>query len=290
MRVTGYEKYRLTQSYLTDIQGQAAKKAQQISTGKHFFKVSDDPVRVNRAMMIDASDNRVDQYQRNIGDAKGLLEFIDTTYGKAVTTLQQVNETALRAANGTYTQQDKDVMADSIDVMIQQMVGFANATFLDRHVFGGEVTDVEPLTYDGTTVSYNGNAQTMSIAISNKTDVQVSQTADTVFMPLINELITLRDAIRSGNHADIQTSMGATEALTNQFVDTRSRVGVQLESIERMNEAYEQTKVDLAEKRKTVEDVDLSEVITEYTYLQTRYQASIQAQLKMMQNTILNYM
>lgn len=290
MRVTGFEKYRLTQYYLTDIQSQAAKKAQQISTGKHFFKVSDDPVRVNRSMMVDSSENRILQFQSNISDAKGLLEFIDANYGKAVTNIQQIQETALRAANGTYTQQDKDVMADSIEQMIQQIVGYANSKFLDRHVFSGEMTDTQSLTYTGAAVTYNGNANAMQVSISNQMDIQVSQTADTVFVPLINELINLRDQIRAGNHAGIESSMMATEVLANNFIDNRSRVGVQLEAIDLMNEAYEQTKVDLAEKRKTVEDVDLSEVVTEYTYLQTRYQASIQAQLKMMQNSILDYM
>jgi flagellar hook-associated protein 3 FlgL len=290
MRVSGFEKYRLTQYFLSDIQSQAAKKSQQISTGKHFFKVSDDPVRVNRSMMVDASENRIIQFQSNIQDAKGLLEFIDTNYGKTVANVQQIQETALRAANGTYTQQDRDVMADSIEQMIQQIVGYANSSFMDRHVFSGEMTDTTPLTYTGAAVTYNGNAATMKISISNQMEMDVSQTADTVYAPLITELINLRDQIQAGNHAGIEASMVATESLANEFVDNRSRVGVQLESIDFMNEAYEQTKIDLAEKRKSVEDVDLAEVVTDYTYLQNRYQASIQAQLKMMQNTILNYL
>lgn len=290
MRVSGFEKYWLTQHHLTDIQSQASKKSQQISTGKHFFKVSDDPVRVNRSMLVDASLNRIQQYQSNVSDAKGLLEFMDTNFGKSVAAISEIQETALRAANGTYTQQDKNVMADSIEQMIRQVVGFANARYMDRYVFSGEMTDTEPVTYSGTAAVYNGSGNEMSIAVSNQTNVTVSGRADNAFVPLITEFINLRDQIRLGNHPGIMASMVAAKTLADDFTDARSRVGVQLESVELINDAYEQTKVDLAEKKKTVEDVDLAEVITEYTYLQTRYQASIQAQLKMMQNTILAYL
>lgn len=290
MRVSGYEQFQLNQYHLDQIQGQMSMKSQQISTGKAFFNVSDDPVKVDSSMLIGVTENKVNQFQSNITDAKGLLQFIDTNFGNTVTSMQQAQQDALRAANGSYSQTDKDQVADEIEQTIQQVVGYANSKYLNRYVFSGEKTDTQPITYNGTTVTYNGNSNKMKVNVSDQISADVSQDGGSVFVPMLTELINLRDQLRTGTDASITTSMTNLDTLMNDFINNRSKVGVQLQSLDTLNTAYSQTKADLEAKKQNIEDADLSKVVTDYTYLQTRYQASIQAQVKMSANTILNYL
>lgn len=289
MRVSAYDKFKVTQNYISNIQYQTQKKQEQIATGKIFNKVSDDPVRVNRSMIIASTESRVSQYQDNISDAKSLLEYLDTVYDNTTSSLEEAQEIAVKGANDTYSSEDRNVMADSIEETIKQIVGFANSQHLDRYMFSGQKLDTKPIEYDGTNFTYNGNNTEMVINASEEVKVKVSQSAEEVFVPVLNKLVNLRDALRSDDQSQIETAMNDLNKATSDFIDNRSKVGVQLQSVDLLSEAYSQTKTDLTVKKQETEDVDLAAAITDFTYLQTIYQATVKSSLNMLKNSILDY-
>ncbi|MGF7535628.1 flagellar hook-associated protein FlgL [Bacillus mexicanus] len=289
MRVSAYDKFKVTQNYISDIQYQTQKKQEQIATGKIFNKVSDDPVRVNRSMIIASTESRVSQYQDNISDAKSMLEYIDTVYENTTSNLQEAQKIAIKGANDTYSSADRGVMADNIEETIKQIVGFANSQHLDRYMFSGQKLDTKPIDYDGTSFTYNGNNRDMVINASEEVEVKVSQSAEDVFVPVLNQLVKLRDALRSDDQSQIETAMNDLNTATNDFIDNRSKVGVQLQSMDLLSEAYSQTKTDLTVKKQETESVDMAAAITDFTYLQTIYQATVKSSLNMLKNSILDY-
>lgn len=289
MRVSAYDKFKVTQNYISNIQYQTQKKQEQIATGKIFNKVSDDPVRVNRSMIIASTESRVSQYQDNISDAKSLLEYLDTVYDNTTSSLEEAQEIAVKGANDTYSSEDRNVMADSIEETIKQIVGFANSQHLDRYMFSGQKLDTKPIEYDGTNFTYNGNNTEMVINASEEVKVKVSQSAEEVFVPVLNKLVNLRDALRSDDQSQIETAMNDLNKATSDFIDNRSKVGVQLQSVDLLSEAYSQTKTDLTVKKQETEGVDLAAAITDFTYLQTIYQATVKSSLNMLKNSILDY-
>lgn len=289
MRVSGFDKFKMTQYYLSDIQYASQKKMEQISTGKIFNKVSDDPVRVNRSMLIEVTENRVNQYKDNASDTKSLLEYIDVTYEKGTMSLQEAKELAIKGANETYTDTDRSVIADGIEEVIKQLVGFANSQHLDRYMFSGEKLHTKPIEYDGTHFVYNGNDKEMKINVSEEIGVTVSQSAKEVFIPVLEELVKTRDALLSNDHTKIENAIKGLEGATSNFIDDRSKVGVQLQSINLLEEAYEQTKTDLSVKKQETEDINMADAISDFMYMQNIYQATIKSSLNMLQNSILEY-
>ncbi len=289
MRVSGFDQFKLTQHYLSNVQVATQKKMEQLSTGKLFNRVSDDPVRVNRSMLIEVSENRVQQYQDNVSDAKSLLEFIDTTYEKTIMSLQEAKELAIKGANDTYSATDRNVLADSVEEVIKQIVGFSNSKHLDRYVFSGEMLNVQPIEYDGTNFIYHGNNNEMIISASEQVETSVSQSAGEVFVPILEELVGLRDALRSDNVANIENAILGLDTATNNFIDNRSKIGVQLQSINLLDEAYYQTKTDLAAKKQETEDIDMATAISDFMYMQHIYEATIKSSISMLNNSILEY-
>lgn len=289
MRVSGFQKFKMTQNYLSNIQYESQKKQEQIATGKLFNRVSDDPVRVNRSMLIDVTENRINQYQDNVNDAKSLLEYIDMTYDKTTTSLEEAKELAVKGANDTYTSDDRKVMASGVEEVIKQIVGFANSKHLDRYMFSGQKLDVHPLDYDGTNFTYNGNSSKMTISGSEQMNTTVTESAEDVFVPALQTLVKLRDALNANDQAAIESTMGELDLKMNDVIDRRSEVGVQLDSINLLDEAYNQTKTDLSAKRQDTEDVDMATAISDFTYMQNIYQATVKSSVNMLQNSILEY-
>ncbi|WP_341285484.1 flagellar hook-associated protein FlgL [Priestia megaterium] len=289
MRVTGYDKFQMTQHYLTKIETESVKKQQQIATGKQFNRVSDDPVRVNRSMLMDVTESRLNQYQANVNDTKSLLQYMDVTFDSASSALDEAKEIGIKGANDTYSDSDRVTLSNSVEEIIKQMVGLANSQHLDRYMFSGEKINVKPIDYDGTTFTYNGNDKDMSVRVSDDVNVTVTQSAEQVFVPALNELVKLRDALKNNDQDGIEAALGGVQAESNKFIDNRAKIGVQTKSVELLYESYSQVKLDLSVKRQENDDVDMTTAISDFSYMQSIYQATIQSSLKMMQNSILDY-
>jgi flagellar hook-associated protein 3 FlgL len=290
MRVSGFEKFQMTQTYLNKLQYEQSIKHEQISTGKMFQRVSDDPVRVNKSMLVSSSIARVDQYMSNVSDTKGLLEFIDTTYGNTIDAIHQVKAVAIKGDNDTVSAADRKVMASEVEQMIKQVVSFANSRYLERYTFSGEKTDVKPITYDGATFVYNGNNKEMNIEVSDNLKIKVSQKASDDYVPLLKDLVEIRDALNNNDTTALKVGMGKLDDSFIKMIDKRSEMGVQLKSVEILNEAYYETKVDLTAKKQDVEDVNLADAISEFSYMQTLYQATIKSAASMLKTSIMDYL
>lgn len=289
MRVSSFEKFKMTQHRINNMQYESNKKLEQISTGKIFNRVSDDPVRVNRSMLIKVTESRINQFNDNVNDAKSLLEFMDMTFDKSINSLEEAKEQAVKGANDTYSKEDREVMAQGIEETIKQILGFANAQHLDRHMFSGEKLDATPISYDGKNFTYNGNNEDMKVKVSEQMDATVSQSAEKVFIPVLEELVKVRDALRSNDQAKIESTLKDFDKAKNNFIDNRSKIGVQLQSIELLSDAYNQTKTDLSLKKQETEDVNMADAISDFMYTQNIMQATIKSSVNMMKNSILDY-
>ncbi|MGN5650521.1 flagellar hook-associated protein FlgL [Bacillus sp. Brlt_9] len=289
MRVSSFEKFKMTQHRISNMQYESNKKLEQIATGKIFNRVSDDPVRVNRSMLIKVTESRIDQFNDNVNDAKSLLEFMDMTFDKTINSLDEAKEQAVKGANDTYSKEDREVMAQGIEETIKQILGFANAQHLDRQMFSGEKLNTTPISYDGTNFTYNGNNGDMKIRVSEQMEATVSQSADKVFIPVLEELVKVRDALRSNDQAKIEATLKDFDKSKSDFIDNRSKIGVQLQSIELLSDAYNQTKTDLSLKKQETEDVNMADAISDFMYTQNIMQATIKSSVNMMKNSILDY-
>jgi flagellar hook-associated protein 3 FlgL len=240
-------------------------------------------------MLINSSLAKVDQYISNVSDTKGLLEFLDTTYSNTINAIQHVKDVAIKGANDTVTAQDREVMGKEVEQMIQQVVSDANSKYLDRYSFSGQKTDTKPINYDGASFTYNGNDKEMRIDVSDHLKINVSQRADEVYIPVLKDLMDIRDALNNNDTAALQIGMGNLDGSFSKMIDKRSEMGVQLKSVEIVNEAYVETKVNLTARKQDVEDVNLADAISEFTYLQTLYQATAKSAAMMLKTSIMDY-
>src|SRR6478735_30925 len=117
-----------------------AKVQEQLATGRIINRPSDDPTGATSAMRIRTSAAAQEQYVRNGEDAMGWLNQLDSSLADSTDLVRRARELAIQATSGAVGQPSRDALAGEIDQIIDGLMTTANATYLDRPVFGG-ITD-----------------------------------------------------------------------------------------------------------------------------------------------------
>ena len=232
----------------------------------------------------------MNQFQKNISDAKGFLDTVESNLGTAVNVIQQAREDGLKASNGTYSSQDKQSMAGSVDEAINQIVTIANSQYLGKFLFSGEKTQTASFTYDGTTATYNGDNNVPQIKVTPSYSVDTTVLGDKTFSNVLNSLINLRNQIQTGTSTDIDNAIGSLDTATNDVVNARSNVGVQSDSLNTLKSNYDEQSVGLETQRSLAEDVDMTKAMTEHANTQIIYQSILATTAKMYSVSLLDYM
>lgn len=284
-----YESYHVTTNQFMKLESQMAKQQLQMASGKEFIRPSDDPIKLNQKTLIVNSKIQIEQYQSNINDARSFLETVEITLGSTVDALQRAREIGLMASNDTYNADDLATFQKEIEDIISLVLTNANKKHLDRYLFSGEKTDTPAFTYTGAAVTYDGDFNAQTIKVSPYLDVKISETGDMLFQNALTELINLRDQIGTGNTANITNAINQLDTAINEVIDNRSMIGDRLNTIEILSDTFEETKIDLEDKRSGVEDIDMSKLSIEFIQTRLLYQASLKTATTIMQTGLLSF-
>lgn len=142
IRVTQNTMYNSMVSGMQQNLGAYMESVQQGSTQKKINRPSDDPagtyrVLTTRQAMVDTA-----QYQENVDTAKGWLNLADSVLSSNVTTaITGLKTLAEQASTGTYTAEQRMIMADQARQYFGQLLNLSNTKFEDMHIFGGHKYD-----------------------------------------------------------------------------------------------------------------------------------------------------
>lgn len=117
------------------------KIQQQFSTGKKFQLPSDDPIGVSRSLKLHTDLSKIEQYKRNLNDAKSWLDVTEDSIAQLGEVMQRARELTVQAANGSNAQGDLKSISSEIGQLKDQVIKIANATYAGRAIFTGYKTD-----------------------------------------------------------------------------------------------------------------------------------------------------
>ncbi|PDZ95579.1 flagellar hook-associated protein 3 [Bacillus cereus] len=290
MRVASFHQFNLNQLNINLIQEKQGKQQLQVSTGKEFSRASENPIKAKQAEIITQAMDKVDQYQKNVNDAKGILETTATILQNTYHLLENVNTEVLKAQNGTYNQDDLDTIAMVIDKNIEQLVSAGNTQHLNRYIFSGEKMLTKPYDFDGTNLTYNGNDNDVKIGVSPYIDTTVMSSGNKFFTDTIKNLVTMRDQIKAGDRVGLAASFKTHQTNMDAALNSIAEVGVRLDGLNVVNEGFISQKNNLEARRMDVEDVDFTKLMVDISATQRTYQATLKATTMMFDSSILNYM
>ncbi len=109
----------------------------QISSGKQYSLASENPVSNALSMAYKTQISETSQYKKNISTTTTWLNSSDSALTTLETILQRARELAVRGANDTLVQADRDAIAAEINELIKNVADIANTNVNGEYIFSG---------------------------------------------------------------------------------------------------------------------------------------------------------
>lgn len=198
IRITQSQLTTRTLSNLNDQLRRLSVLQDTMSTGRRVNSPSDDPIDARRAISIQTSMDQTRQYISNLEDIAPHLSAAEAVFEESVNMFQRALELTLRAANGTFGQDQLDQNAEEINQLLEQLILSVNTETSGRRLFSGTRTLTEPfsvtrdvVTNDITAVTYQGNSGAVEIPFSEIGRIQINIPGDEAFQKSIDVFATI---------------------------------------------------------------------------------------------------
>ena len=129
----------------------------EVSTGQSMVLPSDNPTAAENGIELMQQITQNTQYQANVSANQTYLTTTDSAMTSIGNLLNTAQSTAQSAIGSTVSTAQQQAAAQQMEQIINQLVDIGNQTIQGRYLFAGSQTSVQPFTYDGGYVQYNGN-------------------------------------------------------------------------------------------------------------------------------------
>jgi flagellar hook-associated protein 3 FlgL len=283
--------------YLQASQKQEQIAIQQLATGRRVNVPSDDPAAAAANLVNDAALGANDQFVQNIDSVQQTMTSADSTLSSVITQLTQAISLGVEGGDGTLSDSNRQVIAQQVGDIKDQIFSLANASFQGVYLFGGTATSAAPFVKDSNSssgVRYVGNGQSNQIQIGEGRQIATSVSGDKLFgtggTDVFGNLQTLMNALQTGSSNDVAT---ATEQLRTAFdkVNT-SRVfyGNTLSGLTAQENFLGQEKVDLQQTEDQLVAADPTKAASAMSLAAVAQQAALEATAKAQSLNLMNYL
>lgn len=254
---------------------------QQLSTGRSVNQLSDDPGAVASLIGNHDQAGQDAQFLRNTSTLQGRFQVADSTLSNVVAVLTRAVALGTEGANGTLSAADRQAVAGEVQGLTSQLLSLANATYQGNYIFAGTAVQTQPFTLDTTTnaVTYNGDANTTSVDLSNgnpiKTDVPGSQLFQNAAGNAFGALQNLNAALLSGNN--IGATVTQVENALSQVSTQRVFYGNSLNQINLSESFLNLDKVNLSSQENALVGVDPTKAASNLVQAQVANQSILAA-------------
>jgi flagellar hook-associated protein 3 FlgL len=307
MRITTMNAYDRGVSMLQKRQQELAESQIQLTSGKRVLRASDDPSAASRAERALAAMSRAESRMRALESGRDTMQLTETALGDAVELAQQAREKLVSAGNGSFSDSERQIVADSLRDLRTQLLAVANRTDGGgRSLFGGQGNTGDALADAPGGVIYLGTEGRLQAAAGEpmpmSTDGRAAwlQTVDpltpTATTSIFDALTTAIDELSTPGRTPTQVGQTVSDGIARMdatmttISSWRSRAGEALNQADGINSRLSQTKLDAQTHRSDAEDLDMVAAISEFQAQQTGYSAALQTYSTVQRMTLLDYL
>ncbi len=290
------------------------KLQEQINTGKKVTRPSDDPVVVMKSLGYGMQVEKVDQFQKNLGQVNNWLDSSEDALDGAGSILQRAKELATSAANsGSMTKEDRDKIKIELNQLQEQMRDLANTKVGDKYLFSGTMTD-KPLydkaanagkgaypdlstdkNPDGTPANKpaSGFESNVEIEVFDSVSLRVNTNAAEMFKDIDKLFDGLNAKVASGE-ADDDINFGEAISNIDKQLDVvltkRADIGARSNRAELMHNRLEMQEGAAKKQRSLNEDVDMEKAITEMITSESIHRAALSVGARIIQPSLVDFL
>lgn len=289
-----YDRASARMSLLT---ASATKLQTQIATGKKYTNPSENVAVTQQIAEFDRKDADAAVYKTNLDFSASLLQQADSTLGSIGDQLTRAREIATKAANGTLDPSNRKVLGEELLSIVDSLVGLGNTADLrGQPLFGSAAGTAAVVKNANGTFTYNTAPKLAEIPIGDGLMMQATETSGRIFNSSAGDtlanLVALAGVLQSGADSSAAASAALTTIGTanDQVSHVQASVGARAARVEMQQTLLTSAKADRAELRSSIEDVDVTEAITELQKTMTILSATQASFSKLSQLSIFDYL
>jgi flagellar hook-associated protein 3 FlgL len=271
---------------------------QQIASGKKIQKASDDPVQSARILDLQSQISDIEQASRYVTIAKNDLAIEEAVLSSSQDVVLRARSLLLSGANGATSDKNREVIANEVDQLLEQVFSFSNSKNPDgAYISSGYLGDVQAFaeTRNGagriTAVSYNGDNNTVEKTVTPELRVKISHPGSELFDngvdSLFNALIVARDEMLAGN---IPTTLPELDQAYDMLTNGMTEVGARTNQVEAASQINSVLSLTMQSTLGEIRDLDLPVAITQFTQLEVAVQAINNTFAKIAQTSLFKYL
>jgi flagellar hook-associated protein 3 FlgL len=306
---------RITTAYAFDssirnlqLRQQEMSDAQQrLTSGKRVLRASDDPAAAANAERALAAIQRAEADQRALETSRSAMQFAEAALGDAGELLQQARVRVVEAGNGSYSDNERAVLAEAIRGLRNDLLSVANRTDgAGRYLFGGQGADRAPLVdavggvafvaAGGELYTASGEATPLTVdgraAWLRAPDPATPGATLSVFDVLDRIAGELATPGRDGSviAQGVREGLGDIDALAENLSRYRSRTGESLRRTDDIGERLAQGKLDAQREKSASEDLDMVQAISDFQARQAGYDAALKSYSLVQRMSLFDYL
>lgn len=309
MRISSNTSYELGIAALNRQQAAQLKNFEQMSTGRRVLTPSENPAAYVRALEISQADAGNTQYAVNRQNATGSLEMLEGTLGDVTKLVQNAQELAVYAGNGTLTDSGRGAIATELRGNLEELLGLANRTDANgQYLFSGFQGSTKPFADAGTGVQYVGDSGQRMVQVSASRQLAVNESGREVFERIpasgggyqslfktLSDLIgvletpVVNDADKAALASGLSAAQGNLSNSLDNVLQVRSAVGTRMNEVDTLNDAGDDLNIQYKQQLSELRDVDYAKAISDLTQQQAYLEATQKAFLKVQGLSLFDY-
>jgi flagellar hook-associated protein 3 FlgL len=267
----------------------------ELSSGRKVNQPSDNPAAVAGFIVNNSQASEVNSYLSNISSLQGTMQVADSTLDSVITALSQAISLGVEGADSTMNQTDRNAIAQQVNGIQQQILGYANESYQGNYLFAGTAVNVQPFVADSSSpsgVSYVGNTGVNNVEIGDGQAVPANLPGSQLFTAsgsdVFQALADLSSSLQSGSNipaaeTEVQNAFDYVNAQSTFYGTTLSRLNT---ATSFLNEESLQ----LSQEENNLVGADMASAASQLTQAETDLDATLQAGGKISQLSLFNYL
>jgi flagellar hook-associated protein 3 FlgL len=255
---------------------------EKVSTGKEFQHPSDNPSGVATVLNLRTTLEASKSYLNTASSTDGWLTATDDALSQMLDVAKQVIQLAKSGISDTEGSDQREEMAQEMNILLQQSVDIGNTTHLGNHLFAGFQTNIAPFVYQydasGTIigVNYSGDNGIMLRTLGPGLTIPQNTDGEASFSELFRGIISARDALLTNDSDTIQASVPGLENALNTINEASTINGARQRQTRIIQDRLDQTQLELKSLLSKKEDTNLAEAISMLKNQETVYQSVLE--------------
>lgn len=192
MRISTSQIYSSGAKSIMDGQSSLYKIQNQLSSGKKFLSAQDNPVAAAQVLLDSQAMAINSQYSDNQSNALSQLGFEESQLQAVVAALQDARANVVAGGNGSYTDAEREFIADELESKYELLLGLANSADANGYyLFSGYQGNTKPfeevqLSDGSVAVNYTGDDGQRLLQVGSNRQIAVSDSGNDIFQNVSN--------------------------------------------------------------------------------------------------------